>query len=1094
MRVFKKIFLVFSLILISLVSYGQVTTSAISGTVYDKDGTVAGAVVKAISNTSAQYYAVTDKNGQYKIVNLRPGPYTIEVQMIGYKTLVLEETTLDLSDEKELDFDLEEQATNLDEVIIVAEATTTNMSSSRSGSVTSVSSKMMSTLPTVNRSMNDMMRLTPQAAVTSNGFAVGGGNYRQSYVTVDGAAFNNMFGIGSNLPAGGTPISLDALEQMTISLTPYDVRQSGFVGGAINAVTKSGTNEFKVAVYDYYTSDKLQGVKYGNEGNTLTLSSKLQNTSGISVGGPIVKNKLFFFANFEYDIDNNPGQRRLARTSATDEWGGSTQYNRPVASDLDNIAKYLKDKYDYDPGEYQGYSFNTPDWKVLARIDWNINENNHFNIRFSRTSNKYMTSPSSSVSPFGSTALYNRNSYGRVSNYALYFKNANYYQEQNFTSVAGELTTHFADGAGSNILRATYSHQYEPRSYNGSLFPTVDILEPAADGTRAVYTTFGIDPFTYGNLRDVITWNVGDEFSYRVNKNSFLAGLQFEYTNAKNGYMQMGAGYFLYETWKDFVNNDKAPAAFAITHGNNDNLEQQFPYLTNCKVSAYLQDEIKFSERFKLTAGVRFELPFYPSMEFNENKDFTRIFANTTGWKTSDVPTAYLTVSPRLGFNWDVTGNRTLVLRGGTGIFTGSLPMVWLVSSVGNSNVMQSQIIWSGNGVNPNLRFPETAGKDGYISDILSMVYGGTFKQQELTAPTATTILDKNLKLPTTWKSSLAADILLPGDIVASVEGIYNKDLHSVVVTKEGMVNKANQLPGEPESRLVFSNDPNVKNSAGKNINPYWIHNSDLNGYYYSITAKLQKNFSDNVFAMVAYTRSGSKGLNDGLGDQVTSVFSTNTYGKNGSNCPELGHSSYVTPNRVLASVSWRIPEGKNFATTLSAFYEGSNIGYVGTQYSYTRWTYTFNSCLTGEGGAYNTVYIPTENELKTMPFVSEENKTAFNNKINSDKYLASHRGQYAERGSQIMPWHNQLDLRIEQEFSINQSNGRKHAFKAGLDIKNALNLISPKWGNYKTLNNQEILTYKNGTYTYNENSCTYSTLASTVSTWAMLLSLRYMF
>jgi len=1095
MRVIKNLFLTCLLMFISLVTYAQVTTSAISGTVTDNNGPVVGAVVKAVSNSSIQYYTVVDNRGQYKITNMRAGgPYVVEVQMIGYSTCRLEDVYLDLSDEKELDFVLEEEVTSLNEVVIAAEATTSNMSTSRAGSVTTVSSKMISALPTVSRSMNDMMRLTPQAAVTSNGFAVGGGNYRQSYVTVDGAAFNNMFGIGSNLPAGGTPISLDALEQMNISLTPYDVRYSGFVGGAINAVTKSGDNKFRVTVYDYYTSQYLQGKKYGSEGNTLTLSEKLQNTTGASVSGPIVKDKLFFFVNFEYDIDNNPGQSRLARNSRSDEWGKSTQYNRPVVSEMDNIAKYLKDKYDYDPGEYQGYSFNTPDWKVFARLDWNINRNNHFNIRYSRTSNKYMTSPSSSVSPFGSTALYNRNSYGRVSNYSLYFKNANYYQEQNFSSIAAELNTHFADGRGSNILRGTFSHQYEPRSYNGKLFPTVDILEPAEDGTRAVYTTFGIDPFTYGNVRDVTTWNVSDEFSYNFGRNSLLAGLQFDYTTAKNGYMQMGAGYFLYESWQDFINNDKAPAAFAITHGNNDDLEQQFPYLTSYKASAYIQDEFRPSERFKLTAGVRFELPIYPSMDFNENKDFTRIYANTTGWKTSDVPNTYVSVSPRIGFNWDITGYKTIVLRGGTGIYTGSLPMVWLVSSVGNSNVMQSQVIWSGSGVSQNMRFPETAGQDGYISDILTMVYGGTFKKQDLPAPTATTILDKNLKLPTTWKSSLALDFLLPGDVVASVEGIYNKDLHSVVVTKEGMISNPMTLAGEPSERVKFTNDPNCKNFDGKNINPYWIHNSDLNGYYYSVTAKLYKKFYDNLFATVSYTRSDSKTLNDGLGDQVTSVFSTNTYAKNGSNVPELGHSSYVAPNRVLASVSYKINEGKHAATVLSAFYEGTNHGYVGNQYSYTRWTYTFNSCLTGEGGAYNTIYIPTESELAKMQFVSDENRVAFNERIMSDKYLSTRRGQYAERGSQVMPWHNQLDLKVEQDIFFTQKDGRKHNIVVGLDIKNALNLVNPKWGNFKTLNNQELLKYNNGIYTYNADACTYSTLASTVSTWAMLLSLRYKF
>lgn len=1086
-----KFFAATIVLLLSVSVQAQITTSSIGGKLVDEQGPVAGAAVVATHTPSgSQYYAVSDANGIYRILNVRAGgPYEIRVQLLGYKDVVFRDVTTILGETTILDVNMQEEALDLAEAVIAVEAKNSNMRTDRAGSITTADSKTIASLPTVSRSMNDVMSLTPQAAVTTNGLAVGGGNYRQSYVTVDGAAFNNAFGIGSNLPAGGTPISLDALEQMSVSITPYDVRNSGFTGGAIQTVTKSGTNEFKVSVYDYFKNEALQGARVADY-DPLKLSEMLQNTIGASVGGPLIKDKLFFFANFEYDLDNNPGQSRIARPNESTAIEG--QYNRPTEARLNEISKFLEDNYNYNPGEYQGYSFNTPDWKLMARIDWNINRNNHLSLRYSKTANKYQTSPSSSVSPFGSTALYDRNSYGRTSKYALYYQNACYYQEQNFTSFAGELNSRLFGGRGSNILRVAYSHQYEPRSYNGDLFPTVDILEMEGD-TRAVYTTFGIDPFTYGNLRDVATWTATDEFSYTAGKHNLLAGLQFESNNAKNGYMQMGAGYYLYESWDAFkeaaTGAGHAPLAFAITHGNNNDLRQEFPYLKNMKWSLYLQDEMDFSDRFKLTAGVRFELPTYPSMAFNENKDFTNIYAKSTGWKTSDVPAAYLAVSPRVGFNWDITGDRKLVLRGGTGIYTGSLPMVWLVSSVGNSNVMQSQILLSGND-------PDLAGKMNHFrTDIPTMLadyYGGTFKQQDLPAPTATTVLDKNLKLPTTWKSSLALDAKLPGGILASVEGIYNKDIHSVVALKEGLVKKTQQLPGEPQERSMYSNDPNCKNTDGKNINPFYIVNSDKNGYYYSVTAKLEKHFT-NLSLMAAYTYSKSISLNDGLGDQVSSVFSTNTYAVNGSNEPELGYSSFVSPNRLIASASWRIPEGKHAATTISAFYEGCNMGYVGNQYSYTRWNYTFSSNITGDGGAYNLIYIPTTAELKNMPFTDEANKQAFEARIQSDEYLSSHRGQYAERGCCVMPWYSRLNLKVAQDFYIGAGE-RKHNVQVGLDIKNALNLVNSNWGNIQSLNNQNILSYKNGKYTYNENSCTFSPLASTASTWQMLLSLRYNF
>ena len=271
------------------------------------------------------------------------------------------------------------------------------------------------------------------------------------------------------------------------------------------------------------------------------------------------------------------------------------------------------------------------------------------------------SSPSSSISPLDSKLTYDRNDYGRTSNYAMYFQNSRYYQEQNFTSVAAELNSRFLEGRLTNTLRYTYSHQYEPRSYDGGIFPTVDILEPTDKGVSALYASFGLDPFTEGNLREVSTHIVTDEIGYTIGKNHLVAGLQFEHNLTTNGYLQGGAGYYVYESWDDFKNNKK-PLAFRIAHGNNDDLAQAYPSFTHMQYSIYLQDEINFSERFKATVGLRFEVPVYPSISDNENKDFTRAFADYGGYKTSDMPKARLSVAPRVGFNWDMTGERKYIL------------------------------------------------------------------------------------------------------------------------------------------------------------------------------------------------------------------------------------------------------------------------------------------------------------------------------------------------------------------------------------------------------------------------------------------------
>lgn len=654
-------------------------------------------------------------------------------------------------------------------------------------------------------------------------------------------------------------------------------------------------------------------------------------------------------------------------------------------------------------------------------------------------------------------------------------------------SLAAELNSRFGNNA-SNVFRVTWSHQYEPRSFEGDLFPTVDILQTLPDGTKAVITSFGPDPFTYGNLRDVQTVVATDEFTYNIGINNIVAGLQFEWNDTKNGYMQGGAGYYVYDSWDAFKAKG-TPAAFAITHSNRDDLQQVYPSFQYMQASAYLQDELTFSDNFKLTAGIRFEMPFYPEIAGNFNKEFAEKAATSTSFKglsTADMPKARLNVSPRIGFNWDVLKDRNLIVRGGTGIYTGRIPFVWIVSAAGNSNCLQAQYIDT-DGTNS-----KTPTFHNNINDILDDIYGGSFKAQDLAAPASTTIMDKELQMPTTWKSSLAIEGRLPGGIKATLEGIYNKDITAVYVHKLGQVqNEAGvKLPGEPQARASWKSE-NIKNSQDSKITPYYITNTDAKGHYYSLTAMLQKDFNFGLSMMAAYTYSASKSAAEGIGDQVSSAYNTMTYSSMGSNIAELGHSAYVSPNRLIANVSYRIDEGNFGATTLGLFYEGYNHCYIGS-YSYTRYSYTMNN-VTGDGGANNLVYIPTDKEVEAMPFADDANKAAFKAFLNSDKYLSSHRGQYSERGGVVAPWQHRFNFKVAQDFNFNVAK-KKNTIQVALDINNLGNLLNSDWGTIQQMSSDQILKWDSKTSTYTFTQPTWNKLTTLSSTWEMLLSLRWFF
>ncbi len=1109
----KSLLLSLAVMFFAVPAFAQVTTSTISGHVTDKDGAVPGvAVVAVYQPTATSYYAITDKNGNYRMSNVTAGgPYTVSFQLLGYREVENSGIYAPLAETAVVDVELEDETVALEGVVLVADATESGMNIKRSGVGTSVSQRTLDNLPTsTGRSINDVLRLTPQATTGVGGFAAGGGNYRSSYITVDGAAFNNAFGIGSNLPAGGSPISLDAIEQMSINITPFDVRQSGFTGAAVNSVTKRGTNEFKVSVYDYYTTGKIQGLKYAKadgEVAELKRSDAYSNTTGVSVGGPIIKDKLFFFINAEYEPKTSSATSNVVNDGTWAPGVTGTNVTRPTEAQMETIKEYLATKYNYDPGRYQNFSVGTPVVKLLGRIDWNINRDNALTLRYSQVTRKASKTPSSSVNPIkgGKDNIgYDRNTGGRSGiSSALPFESAYYFEEDNFYSFAGELNSRLFDGEVNNLLRATYSHQVIPRTFYGNTFPSVDIMEG-----ESVYTTFGPDPFTYGNLRDVNTFVITDEATFSAGIHNFLYGLQYEHNRTRNGFMQGGSGQYIYASWDDFV-NDRTPVSFCITHGNNDELAQVFPSFDFNQFSVYLQDEMNISDRFKLTAGVRFEFPLYPSITGNENKNFTRVYEDFGGYRTSDMPAkANMNVSPRIGFNWDVLGNRNLILRGGTGLYTGRMPFVWIVSVAGNSNCLQNQVIMKASDIKAS-----TDGKVNGINipsfhttvdEITKDLYGGTFTRNEnLPAPEAATILDDELKMPLTWKASLALDATLPGGIKASVEGIYNKNLVSTVIHSLGYNTATMQLPGEPEARVAYTGIPAV----GK-VHPYYITNSAKGvpqGYYASLTGTLRKDFGWGLDLMAAYTYSVSKSLGDGNGDQISSAFTETTYTVNGTNTDELGYNSFVAPHRVIANANYTLKEGRHLATNFGLFYEGYNFGYAGG-FAASRYSYVTNGDYTGCAGSPNLIYIPTSDELAAMPWgdlmnketlvqSAADNKAAYEAFIAGDKYLSKHRGEYATRGGAVMPWFGQLSAKVSQDFIFNVV-GRPHTLRLGVDVNNIGNLINPAWGNVKQIQSVSAIAYdsKAGTYTFNSPQCKFDTYANYLSTWSILFSARYFF
>lgn len=1081
----KKLrFLVSALLLLSATINAQVTTSAMSGRLSSNGEPVIGATVIATHTPSGTTYGtVTNADGLYNISGMRVGgPYTVKFSYIGYQTVVFKDVNLELGETDYLSTTLKETSVNLKEAVIEAPR-----SVAKNGTITNITNSQLTKLPTITRGITDFTKLSPFAG-NSSSFAGRDGRYNT--ITLDGASLNNSFGLSTNnLPGGDAqPISLDAIEEISVNVSPYDVKYSDFTGASINVITKGGTNTFKGSAYTFlrpssFTGNKVDTFKVANA------NTRSAQTYGFTLGGPIIKNKLFFFVNGEIQDQTFPGVNWQASTDGV----GNTNTNtsRTTVSDMKTMSDFLKNTYNYDPGQYQNFgSFASDNWKLMARLDWNINAKNKFMVRLNAVDSKNDVQVNASSGPAGGSGD------ARIGINSMAFSNSNYKMEDIVTSLTGELNTTFTSNL-SNKLLATYTHIQDKRQPLGTPFPFVDIYNGGKQ-----YMSFGTELFTPNNnvVNNVLSFI--DNVSLTMNNHYLTMGASFEKQYFLNSYLRYPYGYYRYASMADFMNNAK-PTAYSLTYGYNGN-DAPGADLNFGMGGVYAQDEWYINDGLRLTYGVRFDIPMYLDNMTGNPAIAALTFADNRKVDVSKWPTTKVLLSPRLGFRWDVNKDRSVIINGGTGIFTGELPFVWFTNQPTNSGTIQNTVDLSGsllNGINFQKNYKTVIANNPSLfpSSPSTLAQGSNIA-----------FVDPNFKMPQIWRSSLGADFVLPYGFDLSVNGLYTKDIYNVVQVNVNEKAPTLQLTGT-DNRYYYA----TTNTTDRRINngistAMMLTNGNEKGYQYSFNATITKRIIAGFSGFVSYTYTEAKDLTANPGSSASSAWSSNV-AVNSLNDPGLSNSDFAVPNRIISSLSYELELFNHSKTTFSLFYSGYNTGRV---------SYTLSNDLNRDGNASDLMYIPaSKSELNFADIVSgnvvkyskADQANDFWNYIQNNSYLKSHEGGYAERYGDLRPWLNRFDFKIAQEFHANIAKN-KYGIELSLDILNVGNMLNSKWGAYKTMG---ILSYDNvrpikvssigadGTPVYQLNATSASDFAannvwkydvSTNSTWGMMFGVKVSF
>ncbi len=1089
----RKLFILSVMFLAVLqAAMAQVTTSALTGrvTLHGSDEEVVGATVQVVHEPSGtRYGTVTNVNGRYSIQGMRVGgPYRITVSYIGYSKQEVDNVTLQLGETYNQNFSLSENANELGNVVVVGKAS--KFAGEKTGASTNISNAQMMRLPTVDRSISDIARLSPYA----NGMSFAGSDGRGTNFTLDGANLNNNFGLSSNLPGGGSPISVDALDEVQVVVAPFDVRQSNFVGGGVNAVTKSGTNTFKGTAYIYYNNENM----HGNRVNNTDLGERGRNrttTYGFTLGGPIVKNKLFFFANAEYTFVPGTANRWLPSEDGVAD--ASKYISRTTKSDLDKLSKFLKEKYNYNPGSYTDWNADEDNLKLLGRIDWNINQDHHLAVRFNHTANTAWNAPNGNSSDTG----YRLRGMDRLSQYSMSFSNSMYSQNNKVTSVSADFHSRFGERFANQLL-FTYTNILDERGSNSSEFPFVDIMngyETAADGTvtqdLTPYVSFGYELFSYNNRVQNKVATLTDNFTWYAGKHKVTAGFNFEHQLANNSYMRGGTGYYRYRSLDDFING-AAPETVALAYGYNGATHPNAEVKFN-QYGLYVQDEWSIRENFKLTAGIRFDDIAFNNDDIMTNNaikdlDFGGRHIDTGMWPKNNIQ-----VSPRVGFNWDVFGDKSLKVRGGTGLFAGRLPLVFFTNMPTNSGMIQQNpynaTTYYKNGVVTSSSATLEKFKGGLVTDInkIRELLGApaTITPEEGTVAKTIGGVDRNFKMPQVWKTAIAVDYQVPVSfpMALTAEFTYTKKINDVLLENYNIKTNTSEwsrLNGA-DNRLVYPSDYKYYSD----INDACVLTNTHKGYGYTFNVTATAEPIKNLNVMAAYTHTVMKELSGMPGSNASSAWS-GLYTIDGPNHPTLMTSQYVVPDRVIANVSYRY--GKD---NFSLFYTG---------YSPSGYSFYYKGDVNGDGIQSDLMYIPKDDS--EINFASDEDRKAFWAFVEQDKYLKNHKGEYAEAYGARAPFVHRFDFRWAHDFDL-KIGSTKNKLQLSLDIMNVGNLFNSKWGvmkNMSACNSGQILSVKSikdntPVFTFNKVSGEYPTKTwdfnyNYAQCWKMQIGVKYFF
>ena len=1040
----RLFFLIAMMLVVSTTIIAQVTTSSLSGmvTIGDANGEpIIGATVQAVHEPSGtRYAAVSNVDGRFRIQGMRTGgPYTVTVTYIGFEQKSLKGVQLELGETYNLQVWLSENTNELSEVLITGKAS--KFAAEKTGASTNITSSQITSLPTVSRGITDVTRLSPYGG---NGMSFAGADGRTANFTVDGANFNNNFGLSDKLPGGGNPISIDAIEELQVVISPFDVRQTNFIGGGVNAITKSGTNTFKGTAYVYHRNENMRGDAIAREAILSAREKDQSTTYGFTLGGPILKNKLFFFVNGE--MSKIPTVTTRYRGTENGVANDELQLSRTKLSDLQSVSDYMKSKYGYDTGSYSSFPADEKNYKLLARVDWNITDNHHLAVRYNYTKNTIWNTPNATSMDGGT-----RMSGARMSQYSMSFANSLYSMDNIVHSFSVDLNSRLTDNLSNQFL-ATYSKLDDVRSSNSSEFPFIDIVKHENN-----YMALGYELFTWNNAVHNTIWNIKDDLTYYFGNHKIMGGLSFEHQMADNQYMRNGTGYYRY-IWEDGMTVDElfnqTPEVFCLTYGYDGEAKPAARVQFN-KLGIYAQDEWDVTKTFKLTYGLRLDGLFFNNGDLMTNKaiydlDYSGRHIDTGKW-----PSSSLIVSPRVGFTWDVFGDRSLKVRGGTGMFSGRLPLVFFTNMPTNGGMVQYQAQ-----IGPSTKYDNMpdAVKEKYasvaevldqfkggpmtnISDMINklqgMGYPTTVSPEDGTKPSSISAVDSKFKMPQVWKTSLAVDYQVPVSFpfTVTVEGIFNKKIHDNCISdwsipSVGGFARYNGVDNRPIYPAGFRTGTKA-----------FVLENTSKGYGWSANITLNAQPVEWLSLMAAYTHTVSKEVTGMPGSAAESAFTYVPTSEGPNNIP-LHNSQYVTPDRIVASATAHDRSGNHYSLIYEAWRGGSNYSYI------------MVNDMNGDGYPYDALYVPTDADVNNnlFRFVSDDDKTRFMDFVHNDSYLKNRQGKYAEPYSVYVPWVHRIDVAYKHDFKVKFGN-TSHCLQLSLDVKNVMNLFNSSWGVSKYLN-----------------------------------------